>query len=142
MPPQVLTELSPKVAFIIASVVIAIMGVTMIGFGWVPHLSLMLAIVVLLGLGMYKGLSFEKMQGHMSSGVVSGIGAIYLLFFIGLLVAALMMSGAIPTIMYYGFDLISPQYYYISAFVLTSIIGVALGSSLTTAATLGVPLLV
>lgn len=138
MPPQVLTELSPKVAFIIASVVIAIMGVTMIGFGWVPHLSLMLAIVVLLGLGMYKGLSFEKMQGQMSSGVVSGIGAIYLLFFIGLLVAALMMSGAIPTIMYYGFDLISPQYYYISAFVLTSIIGVALGSSLTTAATLGV----
>ena len=122
MPPQVLTELSPKVAFIIASVVIAIMGVTMIGFGWVPHLSLMLAIVVLLGLGMYKGLSFEKMQEQMSSGVVSGIGAIYLLFFIGLLVAALMMSGAIPTIMYYGFDLISPQYYYISAFVLTSII--------------------
>lgn len=57
MPPQVLTELSPKVAFIIASVVIEIMGVTMIGFGWVPHLSLMLAIVVLLGLGMYKGLS-------------------------------------------------------------------------------------
>ena len=57
MPPQVLTELSPKVAFIIASVVIAIMGVTMIGFGWVPHLSLMLAMVVLLGLGMYKGLS-------------------------------------------------------------------------------------
>ncbi|WLP95490.1 Na+/H+ antiporter NhaC [Psychrobacter sp. M13] len=138
MPPQVLTELSPKLAFIIASVVIAIMGVTMIGFGWVPHLSLMLAIAILLALGMFKGLSFEKMQEQMSSGVVSGIGAIYLLFFIGLLVAALMMSGAIPTIMYYGFELISPQYYYISAFVLTSIIGIALGSSLTTAATIGV----
>ena len=74
----------------------------------------------------------------MASGVMRGIGAIYLLFFIGLMVAALMMSGAIPTLMYYGFELISPQYYYISAFVLTSIIGIALGSSLTTAATLGV----
>ena len=30
MPPQVLTELSPKVAFFVASVVIAIMGITMI----------------------------------------------------------------------------------------------------------------
>ncbi|SUD98813.1 Malate-2H(+)/Na(+)-lactate antiporter [Psychrobacter phenylpyruvicus] len=40
--------------------------------------------------------------------------------------------------MYFGFELISPRFYYISAFVLTSIIGIALGSSLTTVATLGV----
>jgi len=69
---------------------------------------------------------------------MSGIGAIYLFFFIGLMVSALMMSGAIPTLMYFGFELISPRFYYISAFVLTSIIGIALGSSLTTVATLGV----
>lgn len=138
MPPQILTQLSPKLAFLIATLVIAIMGITMIGFGWVPHLSLILAICVLLAIGLFKGLSFEQMQEQMGAGVMMGISAIYLFFFIGLMVAALMMSGAIPTLMYFGFDLISPQYYYISAFVLTSIIGVALGSSLTTVATLGV----
>ncbi|WP_131669388.1 Na+/H+ antiporter NhaC family protein [Psychrobacter pygoscelis] len=135
---QLLTRFSPKLAFIISSIIIALMGITMIGFGWVPHLSLILAICVLLAIGLYRGLSFKDMQTQMATGVMSGIGAIYLFFFIGLMVAALMMSGAIPTLMYYGFELISPQYYYISAFVLTSIIGVALGSSLTTAATLGV----
>lgn len=135
---QLLTRFSPKLAFIISSIIIALMGITMIGFGWVPHLSLILAICVLLAIGLYRGLSFKDMQAQMATGVMSGIGAIYLFFFIGLMVAALMMSGAIPTLMYYGFELISPQYYYISAFVLTSIIGVALGSSLTTAATLGV----
>ena len=138
MPPKILTQISPQLAFMISAVVIAIMGVTMIGFGWVPHLSLILAICVLLGIGIFKGLSFDDMQAQMASGVMRGIGAIYLFFFIGLMVAALMMSGAIPTLMYFGFELISPQYYYISAFVLTSIIGIALGSSLTTAATLGV----
>ena len=49
-----------------------------------------------------------------------------------------MVSGAIPTLMYYGFELISPQFFYLSAFVLTSMVGVAIGSSLTTCATLGV----
>jgi len=138
MPPKILTQISPQLAFMISAIVIAIMGVTMIGFGWVPHLSLILAICVLLAIGLFKGLSFDDMQAQMASGVMRGIGAIYLFFFIGLMVAALMMSGAIPTLMYFGFQLISPEYYYISAFVLTSIIGIALGSSLTTAATLGV----
>lgn len=138
MPPQILTQFSPKLAFIISAIIIAIMGVTMIGFGWVPHISLILAICVLLAIGIFKGLTFDQMQSQMASGVMLGISAIYLFFFIGLMVAALMMSGAIPTLMYFGFELISPQFYYISAFVLTSIIGIALGSSLTTAATLGV----
>lgn len=138
MPSEILTQFPPKLAFLISAVVIAIMGVTMIGFGWVPHLSLLLAICFLLAIGLFKKLSFNDMQAQMAEGVLSGIGAIYLFFFIGLMVAALMMSGAIPTLMYLGFELISPEFYYISAFVLTSIIGIALGSSLTTAATLGV----
>lgn len=132
------SQLDPKLAFLMAGIVLLIMGVTMISFGWVPHLSLILAICFLLLMGLLRGLSFDHMQSEMAAGVVSGIGAIYLFFFIGLMVAALMMSGAIPTLMYFGFELISPRFYYISAFVLTSIIGIALGSSLTTVATLGV----
>ena len=138
MPPQILTQVSPKLAFMLSTLIILIMGVTMIGFGWVPHLSLILAICFLLAVGLFKGLSFDDMQMQMATGIIRGIGAIYLFFFIGLMVAALMMSGAIPTLMYFGFELISPEFYYISAFVLTSIIGIALGSSLTTVATLGV----
>lgn len=132
------SQLDPKLAFLMAGIVLLIMGVTMISFGWVPHLSLLLAICFLLLMGMMRGLSFNHLQSEMAAGVVSGSSAIYLFFFIGLMVAALMMSGAIPTLMYFGFELISPRFYYISAFVLTSIIGIALGSSLTTVATLGV----
>lgn len=132
------SQLDPKLAFLMAGIVLMIMSVTMISFGWVPHLSLILAICFLLLMGLLRGLSFDHMQSEMAAGVVSGSGAIYLFFFIGLMVAALMMSGAIPTLMYFGFELISPRFYYTSAFVLTSIIGIALGSSLTTVATLGV----
>lgn len=138
---QALINMSPREALPIALAIVAVMGVTMIGFGWVPHISIILVLCGLLAYGKLKGQSFDAMQAKMTEGVVSGIGAIYLFFFIGLLVASLMMSGAIPTLMYYGFDLISPQMFYLSAFMLCSVIGVALGSGFTTCATAGVAFL-
>lgn len=136
-----LIQLKPLQAALIAAVVVAVLGISMIGFGWVPHLSIILVMCGLLAYGKWRKLTFNAMQEKMAEGVVSGIGAIYLFFFIGLLVSALMMSGAIPTLMYYGFNLISPQMFYISAFVLCSVIGVALGSGFTTCATAGVAFL-
>lgn len=133
-----LISIRPAQALPIALAVIAVMGVTMIGFGWVPQVSLLLVLCGLFAYGKAKGITFEAMQEKMAEGVMSGIGALYLFFFIGLLVSALMMSGAIPTLMYYGFDLITPQMFYLSAFILCSVIGVALGSGFTTCATAGV----
>ena len=133
-----LLQMRPAKALLITIAIVAVMGVTMIGFGWVPHISIVLVLCGLFAYGQLKGLHFGAMQARMAKGVVSGIGAIYLFFFVGLLVSALMMSGAIPTLMYYGFDLISPRMFYLSAFVLCSVIGVALGSGFTTCATAGV----
>ncbi|ELA08469.1 Na+/H+ antiporter NhaC [Moraxella macacae 0408225] len=135
---QVLLNLSTQEAVVIAVVIVALMGIMMIGFGFTPHLALIVVLCVLFAFGKFKGLDFNLLQKHMANGVMGGIGAVYLFFFIGLLVVALMSAGTIPTLMYYGFEIISPNLFYLSAFVLTSIIGIALGSSLTTCATIGV----
>lgn len=135
---QTLLKMSPKEALLIAALIVGVMGVTIISFEWVPHLSILLVLCGLMMFGGLRGITFNAMRDQMASGVLSGIGAIYLFSFIGLLVSALMMSGAIPTLMYYGFDLISPRIFYLSAFVLCSIIGVTLGSGFTTCATAGV----
>ena len=55
------SQLDPKLAFLMAGIVLLIMGVTMISFGWVPHLSLLLAICFLLLMGMMRGLSFNHL---------------------------------------------------------------------------------
>ncbi|UOP05018.1 Na+/H+ antiporter NhaC [Conchiformibius kuhniae] len=135
---ETLLQMKPREAVPVAGLIVAVMGITMIGLGWVPHLSIILVMCALLVYGRWRKQPFQAMQTAMANGVVSGIGAIYLFFFIGLLVAALMMSGAIPTLMYYGFGLISPQFFYLSAFVLCSVIGISLGSGFTTCATAGV----
>ncbi|STZ09388.1 Sodium/proton antiporter [Moraxella caprae] len=136
-----LLTLSHAQAVVIAISAIIILGVTMIAWGFVPHLSLLLVILGLLMFGFSRRISFDDMQERMIKGVSTGMGAIYLFSFIGLLVSALMMSGAIPTLIYYGFNVLSPQMFYLSAFILASVIGVALGSGFTTCATVGVAFL-
>lgn len=139
--PTPLLQLSPKQAVPIAMMVIFVLGITMIAWGFVPHLSLILVITALLMFGLSKGIKFDDMQSHMINGVSTGMGAIYLFSFIGLLVSALMMAGTIPTLIYYGFEVLSPSVFYLSAFVLASVIGMALGSGFTTCATVGVAFL-
>lgn len=135
---QTLIKLSTTEAFVVMAILVLAMGFTIISLEWVPHLSILCALILLLFYGMLRGVTWDIMQKRMAIAVEQGMGAVYLFFFIGLLISALMMSGAIPTLMYYGFGLISPHYFYLSAFLLCSIIGVSIGSSLTTCATVGV----
>lgn len=102
-------------ALAVVVALIAAMGYTIISLEWLPHMSIIAAIVVLILYGLARGLKYNDMQQGMIGALNQGMGAIYLFFFIGLMVSALMMSGAIPTLMYYGFGLISPTYFYFSA---------------------------
>lgn len=138
---QDLLTLSPLQALGVAILVVLVLAITMIVWGFVPLLSLLIVILGLMLFGLSKGLSFQAMQEKMIGGVSTGMGAIYLFSFIGLLVSALMMSGAIPTLIYYGFSILSAQWFYLSAFLLASVIGLALGSGFTTCATVGVAFL-
>lgn len=122
----------------VAIAVVALLGYAIISLGWVPHMAILMAMIVLLVYGLSRGVSYRDMQDRMVSAVGQAMGALYLFFFIGMLVVALMISGAIPTLMYYGFGMITPAYFYFSAFALSSLIGISLGSSLTTCATIGV----
>lgn len=130
---------SKKEAVISILIVFFILGFPMIAIrDMVPHIPILLALICLIVYGRARGISFDKMQYSMAESVHTSMGAIYLFFFIGILVTALMISGAIPSLIYFGLDIISSKTFYLSSFLATAIIGIAIGSSLTTVATLGV----
>lgn len=135
---QALWQPSAKEALLVTALTIMLLSVGIIKLGWVPHIAVFFAIIVLMFYGLWRGAKWKDMMSRMAGSVEQGMAAIYLFFFIGLMVSALMMSGAVPTLMYYGFDLISPNYFYLAAFLLCSLIGITIGSSLTTCATVGV----
>lgn len=66
---------------------------------------------------------------------------IVMLLLIGMMAGTWMISGVVPTLIYYGIQFMSPQFFLVSACVICSLVSVLSGSSWTTIATIGVALL-
>ena len=78
----------------------------------------------------------EAGRGAMSS-ITS---AVFILLAVGALIGTWNLSGTIPTLVYYGIQLLAPGYFYIAAAVICGLVAMSIGSSWTTAATVGVGL--
>ena len=129
-------------AFIMILVIFFILGYSMIMIpNMTPHIPVLITIIFLLLYGTINKVKFSLLQDSMIQSVSTSMGAIFLFFFIGILVSVLMMSGAIPTLIFLGLNVISTKVFYLSSFLITAIIGMSIGSSLTTVATLGVALM-
>ena len=131
-------KLSIVEAILILGVVLAIISISIIGFGIAAHLAIIFAIMALLLFGRIKGVQVSDMEKGMFKGAASGLGAVYLFFFIGMLISSWMASGTIPTLMYYGIEWFSGLPIYVSVFIVCAAIGTFIGSAFTTAATMGV----
>ncbi|MGM0851809.1 MAG: Na+/H+ antiporter NhaC [Bacillota bacterium] len=127
-----------------SAILLAVLGIisgSIIGLESVPHIPIILSLFFLMVYGLCRKVKFKEIEQGMIVGAQGGLGAILLFFFIGLLVSSWLLSGTIPTLMFYGFEFVSPHYFYAIAFLLTSLSGIVIGSSLTTAATIGVALI-
>ena len=118
--------------------IVVMISVSIIKFESVPHLPILFAILLLIGYGLLKRIPFKKLEKGLVEGAGAGMGAVFLFFFIGILISSWMMSGTIPSLIYAGFHLITPTFFFAIVFAVTAIVGVSIGSSLTTVATVGV----
>ncbi len=67
--------------------------------------------------------------------------AILILLLIGALAGSWMISGIVPTLIYYGMQIIHPDFFLVSCCIICSIISLMTGSSWTTIATIGIALM-
>ena len=119
-------------------IIIGLISYFIIGLGTVPHIPILLAIFFLIGYGFLRHITFKQLEEAMVAGARSGMGAIFLFFLIGILISSWMVSGTIPILINTGFSLVHSTWFFAIVFAVTAIIGVSLGSSLTTTATIGV----
>lgn len=132
---------SLAVSIIFLILIVVIIGFFMIGLGANPHIPILIAIFVLIGYGLWNKVSFQALQNAMGLGAGSAMGAVFLFFVIGILISSWMISGTIPVLMMTGLSIITTTWFYAIVFAVTAIIGISLGSSLTTTATVGVALI-
>lgn len=85
-----------------------------------------------------RGHSVASLNAAAVESVSSGIGAIFILFAVGALIGTWAMSGTLVAMVYYGLQILSPNYFYLTTAVVCAIISSSIGSSWTTAGTIGV----
>lgn len=124
-------------AVLLTGMIISIMASSIIFLGATPHVPLILSLFLLVVYGLVKKVPYKQLEAGITEGAKAGIGAVLIFFLIGILIAAWMFGGTIPTLIYGGFSIVTPSFYFAVVFIVTSIIGLCVGSSLTTVGTVG-----
>lgn len=91
--------------------------------------------------GFQRGVLFESMIDDVSSNIKSITGAILILLFVGALSGTWLLSGIIPSMIYYGLQILHPTIFLPSCLIICAIISISTGSSWTTSATVGIALI-
>jgi NhaC family Na+:H+ antiporter len=137
---RIKSVISPSIleAVALTLVIISSISVSIIVFDAVPHMPILFSILLLISYGLLKRVPYRQLERGLVEGAGAGMSAVFLFFFIGMLISSWMMSGTIPTLIYAGFHLITPHFFFAIVFIVTCIVGISIGSSLTTVATVGV----
>ncbi len=102
---------------------------------------LLLGAAVAAIVGFYNKVPYKLMLEEVSESIKSATGAILILLMVGALAGTWLISGIIPSMMYYGLQILNPNIFLAACVIICSITSIATGSSWTTAATVGIALI-
>ena len=141
MIPHPLIAVIPIVVLIgFLAVVIALFGSDSLSGGSQIALLMGMAVCVCISMSVYRTpwhtfeTQIKKTLGNVSV-------TLLILLCVGMLSGSWMISGIVPTLIYYGIQVMSPQFFLVSACIICALVSLLSGSSWTTIATIGVALL-
>ena len=121
-------------------VVITIFGSDSLSGGSQVALIMGIAVCALISTVFYH-VPWKAFENQMSKTMEGIFVTVLILLAVGMLSGSWMISGVVPTLIYYGVQLLSPRFFLVSACVICSLVSLLSGSSWTTVATIGVALL-
>ena len=98
------------------------------------------AVCVFIGVAFYR-IPWRDYEIAITNNVAGVTSAIIILLIIGALSGVWMISGVVPTLIYYGMQIIHPDFFLTSTCVICALVSIMTGSSWTTIATIGIALL-
>lgn len=102
---------------------------------------LLLGAAVAAIVGVFNKVSYDQMLAEVAENVKSTTGALIILLMVGALSGTWLVSGIIPSMIYYGLQVLNPTIFLAACVIICAIISVATGSSWTTSATVGIALI-
>ena len=89
----------------------------------------------------YSKVRWKALELAMINNITGVATALIILLIIGALSGSWMISGVVPTLIYYGMQIIHPSFFLASTCIICAVVSVMTGSSWTTIATIGIALI-
>lgn len=138
---------SPLVSFLPIIILICMLVATISTFGsdslnGGSQISLLVttAVCIFIGMAFYR-IPWKDYELAITNNISGVATAVIILLIIGALSGTWMISGIVPTLIYYGMQIIHPTFFLTSTCIICVLISVMTGSSWTTIATIGIALL-
>ena len=121
---------------------IIILALSLMVFKVDPQIPLLLATAVASLIGVYRlGFKWSELEDGIIETIKMAIQAILILLIVGTLIGTWILSGVVPSMIYWGLNILSPSIFLVATLLICSIVSVSTGSSWTTAGTVGIALL-
>lgn len=134
-----------KPTLLVSSVPILILmiclSMTIIVYDGSPHIPLILSSCVAGIIALCLGNKWKDIENGFINTIQMSMQAILILMIVGALVGCWILSGTVPTMIYYGLKILSPAIFLVATCIICSIVSLATGSSWTTAGTVGIALI-
>lgn len=138
---------SPLVSLIPIAALIVLLFFTISTFGsdaltGASQVSLLVATALCVFIGMWRyGIPWKDFEKAITNNIAGVSSALIILLIIGALSAVWMVSGVVPTLIYYGVQIIHPRFFLLCTCIICAVVSVMTGSSWTTIATIGIALM-
>ena len=135
-------ETKKEFKFFMAIIPLLVMVVTMLYAIVVletdPHLPLIIGTITAALVAIINGFKFDDLEEMMYKGIKLALPAVVIIMMVGLIIGSWIGGGVVATMIYYGLMIISPQYFLVTICIICGIVSLAIGSSWSTMATIGV----
>ena len=106
------------------------------------QLALLFSAMIAAGIGVFHlKLSYNELEKKVIDSITVSLQAVLILLIVGALIGVWILNGVVPTMIYFGLDLIHPSIFLPVSLVICSIVSLATGSSWSTVGTVGIALI-
>ena len=105
------------------------------------QIALLFCGIIAAGIAYKNGMPWDGIRQAVVDGIAAGLPAILILLAVGALIGTWSLCGTIVAMIYYGLQILSPNFFYATSVLVCAIVGFSIGSSWTVAGTIGIGLM-
>ena len=144
MPTEYPTPRKPSFGLALVPVVLtlAVLGVQLFYFGdFTPHIPLAIGLAITALVGTYLGHNWGSMEDGVFRVINVSLPSVSVLIVVGMIIGVWIASGTVPSLIYYGLLVLSPQIFLAASMIMCAVVSVSLGTSWGTVGTIGLALM-